>query len=117
MGTQQYDVIVIGSGPGGSSCATLLQKRGINTLLIEKNIFLGGKMWSPKKDGYAYDYFPHGQVPMRQPAFETIFDELGVGSEFQLSLQPDDPRPIYMVGYRRRDWKDYKAQIIARYRF
>ena len=42
----QYDAIVIGSGPGGSACATLLQKRGIDTLLIEKNSFFGGKMTS-----------------------------------------------------------------------
>jgi phytoene dehydrogenase-like protein len=117
MAKDQYDVIVIGSGPGGSSCATLLQKRGIKTVLIEKNSFLGGKMVSIKKDGYAYDVFPHGQVPMRQPAFETIFNELGVGNEFQPGLQPEDTRDVIKICYRRRDWKNYKlvaqAQAMA----
>ncbi len=117
MATAQYDAIVIGSGPGGSSCATLLQKRGIRTLLVEKNRVLGGKMVSVKKDGYAYDLFPHGQVPMRQPAFETIFDELGVGDEFQPALRPDDTRDVVKICYRRRDWKSYKlvsqAQAMA----
>lgn len=113
MADKQYDVIVIGSGPGGSSCATLLQKRGIRTLLIEKNSFLGGKMLSPKKDGWAYDFFPHGQVPMRQPAFESIFEELGVGDEFRPSIRPDDPRPAYGIGYRRRDWTDYRIASLA----
>ncbi|MCJ7795871.1 MAG: FAD-dependent oxidoreductase [Thermoleophilia bacterium] len=117
MEHEKYDVIVIGSGPGGLSCATLLQKKGINTLLVEKNSFLGGKMVSVKKDGYAYDLFPHGQVPMRQSAFETIFDELGVGDEFQPALQPDDKRDVIKICYRRRDWKDYKlvsqAQAMA----
>jgi len=108
MTKQSYDAIVIGSGPGGLSCATLLQKRGIDTLLIEKNGFLGGKMASIKKDGYAYDLFPHGQVPMRQSAFESIFDALGVGNEFQPALQPDDPRDVIKICYRRRDWKNYK---------
>jgi phytoene dehydrogenase-like protein len=108
MSGESYDVIVIGSGPGGSSCATLLQKRGINTLLVEKNRLLGGKMVSIKKDGYAYDLFPHGQVPMRQPAFETIFNELGVGDEFRPGLQPDDTRDVIKICYRRRDWRDYK---------
>ena len=108
MTRQSYDVIVIGSGPGGLSCATLLQKRGIATLLVEKNGFLGGKMVSVKKDGYAYDLFPHGQVPMRQPAFESIFEELGVGNEFQPALQPDDTRDVIKICYRRRDWKNYK---------
>jgi len=108
MAKEQYDVIVIGSGPGGLACATLLQKRGIHTLLVEKNSFIGGKMVSVKKDGYAYDLFPHGQVPMRQPAFETIFNALGVGDEFQPALQPDDARDVIKICYRRRDWKDYK---------
>ncbi|MFQ5665421.1 MAG: phytoene desaturase family protein [Candidatus Binatia bacterium] len=117
MAKETRDVIVIGSGPGGSSCATLLQKRRIKTLLIEKNSFVGGKMVSIKKDGYAYDAFPHGQVPMRQPAFETIFNELGVGDEFRPALQPDDPRDVIKIAYRRRDWPDYKlvsqAQTMA----
>ncbi|MBI4515709.1 MAG: NAD(P)/FAD-dependent oxidoreductase [Deltaproteobacteria bacterium] len=108
MAKEQYDVIVIGSGPGGGSCATLLQKRGINTLLIEKNSFLGGKMVSLKKDGYAYDLFPHGQVPMRQPAFESIFNELGVSGEFRPGLQPDDTRDVIKICYRRRDWSSYR---------
>ncbi len=103
-----YDAIVIGSGPGGSACATLLQKRGIKTLLVEKNNLLGGKMMSVQKDGYAYDLFPHGQVPMRQPAFQQVFEELGVGDEFRPALQPDDPRPMTTLAYRARGWRDYR---------
>jgi phytoene dehydrogenase-like protein len=108
MAEERYDAIVIGSGPGGSSCATLLQKRGMKTLLIEKNNLLGGKMVSVQKDGYAYDLFPHGQVPMRQPAFEGVFEELGVSDEFQPALQPNDTRDVIRLGYRARGWKDYR---------
>jgi phytoene dehydrogenase-like protein len=103
-----YDVIVVGSGPGGASCATLLQKRGIRTLLLEKNDFLGGKMVSIEKDGYAYDLFPHGQVPMRGSGFEAIFAELGVSDEFQPALEPDDDRDIIKIAYRKRGWDDYR---------
>jgi prolycopene isomerase len=101
-------VIVIGSGPGGASCATLLQKRGIKTLLIEKNDFIGGKMVSIEKDGYAYDLFPHGQVPMRGSGFEPIFAELGVSDEFQPALEPDDQRKIIKIAYRKRGWHEYR---------
>jgi flavin-dependent dehydrogenase len=31
MAGENYDAIVIGSGPGGLSAATLLQKRGVNS--------------------------------------------------------------------------------------
>ncbi len=103
MADESYDVIVIGSGPGGLSTATLLQKRGLRCLLLEKNNLLGGKMISIEKDGYAYDLFPHGQVPMRGSAFEPIFDELGVSDEFVPALEPDDPRDIITLLYRRGD--------------
>ncbi|RMD85343.1 MAG: NAD(P)/FAD-dependent oxidoreductase [Candidatus Dadabacteria bacterium] len=104
----RYDAIVIGSGPGGSACASLLQKRGIRTLLLEKNSFIGGKMMSIKKDGYAYDFYPHGQVPMRNPAFQKIFEELGVPEEFRPALEPDDKRDVVRLAYRARGWKDYR---------
>lgn len=108
MAEKSYDVIVIGSGPGGTSCATLLQKWGIKTLLIEKNNFLGGKMVTIRKDGYTYDLFPHGQVPMKQPAFEKVFAELGVAHEFKPALAPDDTRNVITICYRAKDWKDYR---------
>ena len=105
---EQYDVIVIGSGPGGGACASLLQKQGIKTLLLEKNSFVGGKMVSVDKDGYAYDLFPHGQVPMRGSAFETLFAKLGVADEFEPALEPDDERDIIKIAYRKRGQSDYR---------
>ncbi len=106
---ESYDVIVIGSGPGGGACATLLQKRGIRTLLLEKNDVLGGKMYSVERDGWAYDIFPHGQVPMRGSAFETVFAELGVADEFVRPVEPDDPRDFAHITYRRRDRREPRA--------
>ncbi len=34
-----YDVIVVGGGPAGSSCATFLGRKGIKTLLVDKALF------------------------------------------------------------------------------
>lgn len=107
MDQQTFDVIVIGSGPGGAASAALLQKRGKRVLLIEKNNFLGGKMVSIEKDGYAYDLFPHGQVPMKAPAFLDIFRELGVEAEFAPALAPDDQRDIITLAYRADGWQHY----------
>lgn len=106
---KDYEAIVIGSGPGGLVCATLLAKRGIRTLVLEKNTNLGGKMMSIDKDGWAYDLFPHGQAPMRASAFEDVFRELGVYDEFEPSLEPDDPRDIITLCYRRHEWDKYKT--------
>lgn len=109
MSQNEFDVIVIGSGPGGCATASLLQKRGVKTLMLEKNGQLGGKMFSVDKDGYAYDLFPHGQVPIHGNAFETIFQELGVYDEYQPALSADDPRDVITIAYRRHDWKEYRV--------
>jgi len=65
-------VIVIGSGIGGAGAAALLQARGHQVVLLEKNTFAGGKCWSFEKDGYLVDsgvhmfsmgpMGPHGEI-------------------------------------------------------
>lgn len=109
MRNGRYDAIVIGSGPGGTTCAALLAKAGLKTLLVEKNNALGGKMMTISRKGFLYDLWPHGQVPMRGSAFETVFKELGVESEFEPALSPDDPRDVVGISYRANGWKDYRS--------
>ncbi|MEL7429947.1 MAG: dihydrolipoyl dehydrogenase [Pseudomonadota bacterium] len=40
--THQYDVVVIGSGPGGYVCAIKASQLGLKTAIVEKNPTLGG---------------------------------------------------------------------------
>ncbi len=42
--TNKYDVIIIGGGTSGCSCAYNCSNLGLKTLLVEKNNFLGGLM-------------------------------------------------------------------------
>src|SRR5690349_13480732 len=39
MSSRQFDVIVIGGGPAGSSAAGLLAKKGVSVLLLEREKF------------------------------------------------------------------------------
>ena len=55
----KYDVIVIGSGVGGSGCAALLAAAGYDTILIEKNERLGGACSSYYKNGFTIDVAVH----------------------------------------------------------
>jgi len=41
----ESDVIVVGSGPAGITAARYLAKAGVKTLIIERNIMMGGGMW------------------------------------------------------------------------
>jgi prolycopene isomerase len=50
-----YDAIVIGSGMGGLTAAALLAKRGLRTLLVEKEGQVGGYVVSFQRDGFTLD--------------------------------------------------------------
>ena len=42
----KYDVVVVGAGAGGISCAWNAAKYGLKTLLVEKNLHCGGLITS-----------------------------------------------------------------------
>lgn len=42
----KYDIVIVGGGTAGVSCAWNAAKRGLKTLIIEKNSFLGGSITS-----------------------------------------------------------------------
>jgi phytoene dehydrogenase-like protein len=57
----EYDVIVIGSGLGGLTCANMLAKAGRSVLLLEQNSKLGGlATWFKRKGGHIFDISLHG---------------------------------------------------------
>jgi prolycopene isomerase len=49
---RKYDAIVVGAGPGGTTCAALLPKRGLLVLLLDKNRRVGGKHMLVSVKGY-----------------------------------------------------------------
>ncbi len=63
---QEYDVIVIGSGLGGLTCANRLACAGHRVLLLEHHIQLGGLATWFKRGGHIFDVslhgFPYGMV-------------------------------------------------------
>ncbi len=48
----KYDVVVIGSGVGGTTSAALLAKAGYKTLVVEKLPFAGGRCATHDYHGY-----------------------------------------------------------------
>jgi len=55
VSSKRYDAIVIGSGIGGLTAASLLAKRGLKTLLLEKEKQVGGYVVSFKRNGFTFD--------------------------------------------------------------
>jgi len=57
-GTNTHDVIVIGSGIGGLSCAGLLAKAGLDVLVLESHTTAGGAAHGFRTKGYYFDTGP-----------------------------------------------------------
>jgi len=62
-----YDVVVVGSGLGGLTCANVLARSGYRVLLLEQHYKLGGlATWFRRPGGHIFDIslhgFPYGMV-------------------------------------------------------
>ena len=56
--SEHSDVIIVGAGPGGLSCAMLLAKAGVKVTILEKTGEVGGRTKVFEKDGYKFDNGP-----------------------------------------------------------
>lgn len=74
--SENYDAIVVGAGPGGSTIAALLSKDGYRVLLVDKNLRAGGRMMTIQRDGFYYEMFPINCVPARNSLYERVLKEL-----------------------------------------
>jgi len=79
-----YDVVVIGSGPGGLAAAISAKKNGAaNVLIIERDLELGGILLQCIHNGFGVEIF---QKDMPGPSYAQHFIEeaLGLGVEILL---------------------------------
>jgi len=63
-----YDVVIVGAGPAGSTCAYYLSKQGAKVLLLEKQ-----KFPRDKHCGNACSLFPMLSTPLSMIRIESIY--------------------------------------------
>lgn len=80
------NVVVVGAGMGGLSCAIGLASRGARVTLLEQNENVGGKLdtWSSK--GWTFDTGPH--VLTMKWAIEEVFAQAGAVMEAMVEIVP-----------------------------
>ncbi len=91
----RYDVIVVGAGPGGVTCAALLAKWGLKTLLLDKNSRIGGKAMTVSKNGFRYEYWPIAACPATNTQIHSLLKTLGLENDVEL-IAPD---PLGIMHY------------------
>jgi prolycopene isomerase len=82
--SEKFDAIVVGAGFGGATCAALLSRRGLRTLLIDKNAIPGGKAMTVGKDGFRYDLWPIVGGPSLNSRFVEALAELGMTERVEI---------------------------------
>jgi all-trans-retinol 13,14-reductase len=99
-----YDVIVVGSGIGGLTCAALLSKLGRKVCVLEQHYTAGGFTHSYEREGFEWDVGVHyiGEVHKPHNQMRRLFDVISDG---QLQWAPMDPcYDRIVIGGRRYDF-------------
>ncbi|TET75830.1 MAG: NAD(P)/FAD-dependent oxidoreductase, partial [Dehalococcoidia bacterium] len=81
----EFDVIIIGGGPGGLAIGSLLAREGVSSAIMEKDPVLGGRYRSVDFHGCRVDSATHFLVSLSGSTEKTAtyeyFSELGLPME------------------------------------
>ena len=67
-----YDVTVIGGGPGGLAAAIEAKRAGASVLLIEREASLGGMLKQCVHDGFGLQRFGEGRAGIRRALHPAV---------------------------------------------
>jgi len=74
------DAIIIGGGISGLTTGYLLQQKGMDIAVVEKNSFPGGPIQSSIKDGFLFEKGPNSLL-LSDPWIESFIKDLGLEND------------------------------------
>ena len=104
MHIKKIDTIIIGGGLSGIYAAYLLAAKNKSLILLEARSRLGGRILSPKHQGYSADLGPSWYWPMINPRLKALIQTLGLKGY-----------PQFESGLCRFQAKDGHAETIEGY--
>lgn len=114
----RYDAVVMGAGVGGLTCANLLAKAGLKTLLVEQHYMVGGYCSTFKRGGYTFDAATHFYPLLGNPSTHAgrLLQDLGVGTRW-VKMNPVDRfhLPDGEVFAIPADFQQYLALLESRF--
>ena len=90
-------IVVLGAGVSGLTTAWLLQKKGFDVTVLEKNKEAGGAMESVLEDGYMFDRGPNSGLET-VPVIKEVVDEIGLTNEMVYANELGNKRYILRDG-------------------
>jgi all-trans-retinol 13,14-reductase len=114
-----YDVIVIGSGMGGLTCASLMAKMGRRVCVLEQHYTAGGFTHSYERNGYEWDVGVHyiGEVHKPHSPVRRLFDVISDGRIEWAAM--DEVYDRIILGDRKYDFRagsdNFAADLKARF--
>lgn len=104
-GDNEYDVIVVGAGVGGLSCASLLAQSGYKVLVIEQDAQVGGYCTSYVRQGFIFPVGPHDISGCEEGSVKKLLDILRLRKENFFTLNTRtyvfDAKKVRFTGTKR----------------
>lgn len=88
---EEYDVVIIGSGLGGLSCANILGRHGFKVVVLEKNHQIGGNLQVFSREKTIFDTGVHYMGGLDEGQnLHTLFKYFGILDDLKLiRMDPD----------------------------
>ena len=101
------EVIVIGSGLAGMSCATYLAKENYKVKVVEKNASYGGRFQSFSHDCFTFDAGPSWY--WMPDLFDSYFNDFGKKTADFYKLTRLDPG--YRIYFNEKEYLDVSENL------